>query len=187
MSALSPAPAPTSGVRWTDLPTPLDSALPSCCLSYKQSALLPPLCFHNLTNPFSRKPFGFTSMQNARGWALSFPGGALCLSVPGCPGPVGVANSMLSAACSLFFSLGSLFRARLVCFQILAASFRKTPGVGVSIPIRSLDSWQGVDEHSQCRRCFYGTRGGELSRRSDIQTLRRSDVLSVRLGSRSNA
>ncbi len=59
MSALSPAPAPTSGVRWTDLPTPLDSALPSCCLSYKQSALLPPLCFHNLTNPFSPQAFWF--------------------------------------------------------------------------------------------------------------------------------
>src|SRR5258707_14206835 len=82
MSALSPAPAPTSGVRWTDLPTPLDSALPSCCLSYKQSALLPPLCFHNLTNPFSRKPFGFTSMQNPGGGPLSRFPAVLCVSVP---------------------------------------------------------------------------------------------------------
>src|SRR5882762_2343675 len=40
MSALSPAPAPALGVRWTDLPTPLDSIHPSCCLSYKQSACL---------------------------------------------------------------------------------------------------------------------------------------------------
>src|SRR5258708_1335552 len=131
MSALFPAPAPTLGVRWTDLPTPLESALPSCCLSYKQSAFLPTLCFHNLTNPFSRKPFPFTSIQNPRGCApLSFPGGALCLGTPACPDPVGVANSVLSTACSLFFSLGSLFRARVVCFQRLTASFRKTPGVG---------------------------------------------------------
>src|ERR1700724_399662 len=102
MSALSPAPAPTSGVRWTDLPTPLDSALPSCCLSYKQSAFPSPLCFHNLTNPFSRKPFVFTSIQNPQECGpLSFPGDALRLGTPACPDPVGVANSIFSAACSL--------------------------------------------------------------------------------------
>src|SRR5260370_34187535 len=40
------------------------------------------LCFHNLTNPFSRKPFCFTSIQNPRGVTLrrSFQD-ALCLSV----------------------------------------------------------------------------------------------------------
>src|SRR6266404_4767358 len=53
MSALSPAPAPTLGVRWADLPSPLDFALPICCLSYKQSALLPPLCFQPLTASFA--------------------------------------------------------------------------------------------------------------------------------------
>src|SRR6266436_2622212 len=57
MSALSPAPAPALGARWTDLPNSLDSIYPSCCLSYKQSAGLSPLCFHGLTNCFSRKPF----------------------------------------------------------------------------------------------------------------------------------
>jgi hypothetical protein len=59
MSALSPAPAPTSGVRWTDLPTPLDSALPSCCLSYKQSAFCSPLCFHSVANCFFGNSFVF--------------------------------------------------------------------------------------------------------------------------------
>src|ERR1700732_4532177 len=62
MSALSPAPAPISGVRWTDLPTPLDSALPSCCLSYKQSAFWSPLCFHNLTNCFFGNSFVFKNI-----------------------------------------------------------------------------------------------------------------------------
>src|SRR5712692_864586 len=28
---------------------------------------LPPLCFHGLTNPFSRNPFTFTSIQNPGG------------------------------------------------------------------------------------------------------------------------
>ena len=31
------------------------------------------LCFHNLTNPFSRNPFIFTSIQNPRGVAPSTP------------------------------------------------------------------------------------------------------------------
>src|ERR1700732_2371716 len=82
MLALPPAPAPTSGVRWTDLPTPLESALPSCCLSYKQSAFLPPLCFHNLTNPFSRKSFPFTSIQNPGGVPYCCFLAALCAPVP---------------------------------------------------------------------------------------------------------
>src|SRR5712672_1690900 len=70
MSALLPARAPASGVRWTDLPTHLDSTHPSCCLSYKQSACLSPLCFHGLTNPFSRKSFPFTSVCVAP-WCFS--------------------------------------------------------------------------------------------------------------------
>jgi hypothetical protein len=127
MSALSPAPAPTSGVRWTDLPTPLVSALPSCCLSYKQSAFLPPLCFHNLTNPFSRKPLVFTSIQNPGG--VTPPGilfsdfSALLLSVS-------VTNPAFLYCCGLFCALYPLFRARVFCFQRLTDSFRKTPGGG---------------------------------------------------------
>src|SRR6266404_7470729 len=88
MSALSPAPAPTSGVCWTDLPTPLDSALPSCCLSYKQSALLPPLCFQLLADSFAFpnrvKPFKIKQIQtlltNTRGGGTS----ALCPLCPLC-------------------------------------------------------------------------------------------------------
>src|SRR5258708_19680491 len=43
MSALSPAPAPASGVRRANLLTPLESALTDCCLSYKQNAPVSPL------------------------------------------------------------------------------------------------------------------------------------------------
>ena len=127
MTALSLAPAPTSGVRWTDLPIPFDSTLPSCCLSYKQSAFLSPLCFHNLTNHFSRKSFPFTYIQNRGG--VTPPGilfsdfSALWLSVS-------VANPAFLYCCGLFCALCPLFRACVVCFQRLTASFRKTPGGG---------------------------------------------------------
>src|SRR5258708_30295857 len=43
MSALSPASAPTSGVRWAHPLTPLESAFTDCCLSYKQNAPVSPL------------------------------------------------------------------------------------------------------------------------------------------------
>src|SRR6266851_8167416 len=43
MSALSPAPATSSGAPWADPLTPLDSALTDCCLSYKQNAPVSPL------------------------------------------------------------------------------------------------------------------------------------------------
>src|SRR5712672_1458367 len=40
------------------------------------------------------------------------------------------ANPVFSHSCGLFFSLCTLFDARLVCFQYLADSFCKTPGGG---------------------------------------------------------
>jgi hypothetical protein len=40
------------------------------------------------------------------------------------------ANSFSSIVCALFNSLVALFRARFLCFQQLAHSFAKTPGVG---------------------------------------------------------
>src|SRR5712692_5425766 len=43
MSALSPAPATSSGAPWADPLTPLDSALTDCYLSYKQNAPVSPL------------------------------------------------------------------------------------------------------------------------------------------------
>ena len=46
-----------TGARWADLPTPLESALPPYCLSYKQTVRSLPLCFHGLTNCFSHNSF----------------------------------------------------------------------------------------------------------------------------------
>src|SRR5713226_6413823 len=43
MSALSPAPATSSGAPWAHPLTPLDSALTDCYLSYKQNAPVSPL------------------------------------------------------------------------------------------------------------------------------------------------
>ena len=72
-------------------------------------------------------------------------GQSLCfdnhLNCPGCTSVASVpsvlrfppsARSVFSATCSLFFSLCSLFADALLCFQSLAASFSKTPGVWVS-------------------------------------------------------
>src|ERR1700686_4068288 len=99
MSALSPAPAPASGVRWTDLSSPLDSALPSCYLSYKQSAFSSPLCFHTVTNCFFRKPFVLRTICVAPWCAprsLCFDLRALCVVLfPAVDRPV------FSATCSL--------------------------------------------------------------------------------------
>jgi hypothetical protein len=71
MSAPFPAPAPIFGVRWTDLPSPLDSALPSCCLSYKQRAFCSPLCFHSVTNCFFGNSFVFKIICVALSYFLS--------------------------------------------------------------------------------------------------------------------
>jgi hypothetical protein len=46
---------------------------------------LSPLCFHTLTNPFSRNPFLFTSMQNPRGCGVEILGTDLLFSVLSVP------------------------------------------------------------------------------------------------------
>ena len=70
------------------------------------------------------------------------------------------ASSFLSMICCLLGSLCSLFRARVLCFHQLAASFRKIPGWGgYPDPVFGLSA--GVDEDSRCRRCFYGMPGVE--------------------------
>src|ERR1700737_2322948 len=51
------------------------------------------------------------------------------LSSVSSPAGAGVANPILSAACRLLFSLASLFRAPVLCFQQLADSFPKNRGV----------------------------------------------------------
>src|SRR6266404_4760192 len=113
MSALSPALAPALGARWTDLPNSLDSIHPSCYLSYKQSAGLSPLCFHGLTNPFSRKSFPFTSICVAP-WC--FPGS---LQISDTPRPA------LGRQANPFNNLQRLFRSWL-SFRRMCRLFSET-------------------------------------------------------------
>jgi hypothetical protein len=135
MSALFPAPAPALGVRWIDLPTHLDSIHPSCCLSYKQSAYLSPLCFHGLTNCFSRKPFVLITICVAPGCAPS-----CLLAMLGVWGARG-ANPVFLYSCGLFCALWALLCMRGLYFQRLTNS-RKTPGVGYLRSMPLLPLWQ---------------------------------------------
>src|SRR6266481_1893525 len=99
MSALSHAPAPTSGVHWADLLTPLKFALTDCYLSYKQNALLPPLCFQLLADPFAFpnrvKSFKIKQIQTL---LTKHPGWGYLRSVPSFAHPF----PLFSATSSLF-------------------------------------------------------------------------------------
>ena len=57
-----------------------------------------------------------------------------------CPPDPWRTNPVFSHSCALFFSPCALFRARIVCFQQLAASFAKTPGWGVSLRVSALSA-----------------------------------------------
>jgi len=146
MSALSPAPAPTSGVHWINLPTPLESTLPTCCLSYKQRARLSPLCFHGLTNPFHPTPF-LSHLSALPPGVSPTPSDSAILA------PHWVGELILSIAYSLFFALGSLFRSACrFCFQRLTASFAENGGwVGCREPTKArLTINAGLWESIQC-------------------------------------
>ena len=86
------------------------------------------LCFHILTNPFSRNPFRFTSIQNPGGWADSL---RLYLATRHSP----LATSPLfSSTCRLLRSLCPLLYTPVLCFQSFPASFCKMRGWGYRIP-----------------------------------------------------
>jgi len=86
----------------------------------------PVLCFHTLTNCFSRlstgrlagKPFGFIAPEGLFPFRLFTSHRSQ------------VTSHAFSSACRLFFSLCPLLQARSLCFQRFAASFAKTPGGG---------------------------------------------------------
>ena len=88
------------------------------------------LCFHALVSCFFRKPFIFTFIQIAGGVTPLLKEFLCALGVS-------TANAFFSVDCGLFCSLASLFRGPSVCFQQLAASFAKLPGVGWPCPARS--------------------------------------------------
>ena len=87
----------------------------------------PPLCFHALTNPSSRKPFIFTSIQIPRGC------GGTSLQSPSQLVPLWQIHCFQVFAAS-FSSLCALFCPPSLGFQSFAASFPKTPGWGVPRP-----------------------------------------------------
>src|ERR1700730_1440499 len=49
-----------------------------------------------------------------------------------------VTTPFISLTCGLFISLCALFRTPILCFQSLAHSFAKTPGVGTLVPLNIL-------------------------------------------------
>jgi hypothetical protein len=87
--------------------------------------ILSPLCFHGLTNCFSRKPF---IIKN------------ICVAPPGVPpnrsseaqlrrlADHAHLSPSLSTNCALLFSLAALFRTPILCFQYFADSFCKSGG-----------------------------------------------------------
>jgi len=87
----------------------------------------PPLCFHALTNPSSRKPFIFTSIQIPRGCGGQEPKAphgflcALCASV---------ANPSFSRACGLFVVSLPSFLHSLPLFSIVCGLFSQNTPVG---------------------------------------------------------
>jgi hypothetical protein len=79
------------------------------------------LCFHNLTNPFSRNSRVFTSIQNPQVFG-SFP---VALSTSR---RSRITSCAFSSACALFFSLAALFQGLDLCFQSFAHSCAKGGG-----------------------------------------------------------
>jgi len=130
------SPQPRVFSRSSLLPTthhPLPTSFrPLFSWSYK--SLLSPDRFRGPLFPYTYKslfqqPLSFH--VNTKRPGVTPPSPVLESSSTPCLG-ASVANPAFSAACRLLFSLGSLFRSRVVCFQYLTASFCKIPGVGVS-------------------------------------------------------
>jgi len=102
-----------------------------------QAGLLWSLCFHGLTNCFSRKPFVFREICVAPGGVpMMFPNPAL-----GCA--CDLLGSMFSAACGLFCAFRALFAHSCLCFQSLTDSFAKYRGWGRSARTRAQGGTRG--------------------------------------------
>ena len=130
---VAPVPAQIPNLRLRPPAAPLRRRPPLTTHHSLPTLFLPPLCFHILTNCFSRNPFilitihiapecGGTNLQS-----LS----ELCASAP-LPAPTlsGWQIHCFQAFAASFPSLCALFCTPSLCFQSFAASFRKIPGVG---------------------------------------------------------
>ena len=121
---------------------PFSSFLPRYLLRVSATpwqSSLSPLCFHTLTNPFSRNPFFFTCMQNPRGWCR---GQNLRR-----PQPFSVHSVLpwqihsFQAFAASFAAFCALSSTLALSFHQLAASFPETPGWGwVDPPGRLMES-----------------------------------------------
>src|SRR5216683_3626094 len=107
---VAPVPAQIPNLRPRPPATPLRRRPPLTTHHSLPTLFLPPLCFHILTNCFSRNPFILTTIRIAPGCggtslqSLS----ELCASAPL---PAGVANPLFSGICCLFpVSLRSFLR-----------------------------------------------------------------------------
>src|SRR6266478_1702435 len=133
---VAPVPAQIANLRPRPPAAPLRrrSLLPLTTHYPLSTLFLSALCFHILTNCFSRNPFILITIRivpRCRGTSLQSPS-KLCASAP-LPAP---ALSRWQIHCfqafaASFPSLCALFCTPSLCFQSLAASFPKTPGGGV--------------------------------------------------------
>src|SRR6266481_4135961 len=86
------------------------------------------LCFHGLTNCFSRNPFILITICVA---PRVCPPRLLCSDLRALCVALFSSTLSLSSDCGLFVSLAALLADATLCFQSLADSFAKNRGVGV--------------------------------------------------------
>jgi hypothetical protein len=131
---VAPVPAQIPNLRPRPPAAPLRRRPPLTTHHSLPTLFLPPLCFHILTNCFSRNPFILITIPIAPGCggtSLPISLRTLCLRAAACPGLVGVANPLFSGICCLFpVSLRSFLHS-LPLFSIVCSLFpRKHPGGG---------------------------------------------------------
>jgi hypothetical protein len=129
---VAPVPAQIPNLRLRPPAAPLRRrSLPLLATHYPLSTLfLSALCFHILTNCFSRNPFILTTIPIApRVWGYKPPNLPPNSVPPRRCLPAWQIHCFQAFAAS-FPPLCALFCTPSLCFQSFAASFRKIPGVG---------------------------------------------------------
>src|SRR6266404_4324268 len=133
---VAPVPAQIPNLRPRSPAAPLRRrSLPLLATHYPLSTLfLSALCFHILTNCFSRNPFILTTIRIAPVWGYKPPISlrTLCLRAAAFPDLVGVANPLFSGVCCLFSASLRSFLHSLPLFSIACSLFSQNTGGGVS-------------------------------------------------------
>ena len=131
---VAPVPAQIPNLRPRPPATPLRRRPPLTTHHSLPTLFLPPLCFHILTNCFSRNPFILTTIRIAPGCggtSLPISLQTLCLRAAACPDLVGVANPLFSGICRLFSASLRSFLHSLPLFSIACSLFSQNTGGGV--------------------------------------------------------